>query len=142
MPGKPPKAPLSLWAALVAVLLTGVSAGADPPVPSIVTYRKEIGLTDPQVVSIQKAVEDFRKQAQGLNAKLEATLAQVNADLTAHADLPVVKAHLKAWYEARFELHYADLASGRRLESLLTKEQLERWRALQAEARKKNSKPQ
>lgn len=126
---------LCFWALL---LLTLLPAAADPPpsVPTIVTYRKELELTDAQVAGIQKAVEEFRQQAVALNGKVQAALAQVNADLTKQAELPVLKAHLKAYYDARFELHYADLASGRRLEGLLTKTQMERWRALQAQARK------
>lgn len=125
----------------LALLVVG-SVSAEPSTTSIVTYKKELGLTDAQVKSIQQVMDDYRKQAGPLDANVRSAEAQANADLTSHADLPAIKAHLKAYYDARFELHYADLASGRRLESLLTKEQLERWRTLQAEARKKNSKPQ
>jgi hypothetical protein len=111
-------------------------------VSTLVTYRKELGLTDQQVAGIQKAVEEFRQRAVTLNGKVQSALVLVNADLAGHADLPTHKAHLKAYYDARFELHYADLASGRRLEGLLTKEQMDRWRAMQAEAQKRKSKTQ
>lgn len=124
----------------MAVLLLAAVAVAEPPppVPTLVTYRKELGLTDAQVASIQKMVDEFRQQAGTLTKSVKTAEAQVNADLAARAELPTLKTHLQAYYDARCQLHFADLASGRRLEQLLTKEQLERWRALQAEARKKS----
>lgn len=90
---------------------------------------------------IEKIVEEFRQQAGALKTQVEAAQAQLSADLAAHADLPQLKERLKAYYDTRFQLHYADLATGRRLEQLLSKAQLESWRRLQAQARK-SSQPQ
>ena len=123
---------------LILALLLSVSLGAQEPktvsIPTILTYRQELGLSDKQVEAIKKDVEQFRQQALSLSERIKQTQTQLENELGARAELPVVKQRLQAYYDARCALHFADLAMGRKLEGVLSPEQLKQWRALQRQA--------
>ena len=118
-----------------------MAAFAQLQIPTILTYKDQLGLSDAQVKLIRDAVEDFRQQAVTLSGKIKTTEAALEKDLAAHAELPVVKQKLQAYYDARCALHYADLAMGRKLEGVLSAEQLKQWRALQLKARSQPKTP-
>lgn len=131
--------------ALLCLLVVGLAA-QEPgktviQIPTILTFRKELALSDQQVESIQKLVQEFQQQAIALHGKIQAAETHLNADLAAHAELPKVKQSLQACYDARFALEYANLAMGRKLEATLSAEQLKNWRILQARARSQTQAP-
>lgn len=109
-------------------------------VKTIVDYAEILGLTDTQVHDIGQTLEAFR--ATTLEQRHLAKLYQDEyAKLVdAHAPLDEIKAKLRQWTEASFVLKFADVETSRRLEGVLTAEQLASWREIQSKARAEKNK--
>lgn len=130
---------LPLLLALILAVATGVgaedTAKGQRKLKTLVDYKTELSLTNTQVDEIGKALQSFHditsKQRKLLN-EYEAEYAKLVAD---KAPLDQVKQKLRQVTDTNFNLRYADVLTSRKVESILSAEQLSTWRGIQAQVR-------
>lgn len=105
------------------------------PARSIFDYKAELGLSDAQVEKIKVTLIAFQKQ---LGARREA-LAKANDELGKllgeHAALDAIKAKLQQIGAIELDVRMLDVTTSRTVESVLTGEQMRKWRTMQQAAR-------
>ncbi len=104
-------------------------------VKTIVDYREELGLTQEQIDQVAEALKNFQET---INTQRKA-MVQYEKDYTellkSHAPLPEIKQKLIQIEGARTKLRYADVVTSRKVESIMSEEQMTKWRGIQAKVR-------
>jgi hypothetical protein len=122
---------------LVLCLLIGpvLAEGGDRKVKTLVDYKAELSLTDQQIKDIGDALKAFHKtisEQRKLLVQYEGEYAKLVAD---KAPLDQIKQKLRQVTDTNFNLRYADVLTSRKVEGVLSPEQLARWRDIQARVR-------
>jgi hypothetical protein len=130
--------------ALAALLFLSLLASAGPgradspparKVKTMVDYKTELSLSDDQVKAIQEALKAFQVtiiEQRKLLVQYEGEYANLVAE---KAPLEQIKQKLRQVTDTNFNLRYADVLTSRKVESILTAQQLSRWRQIQAKVR-------
>ncbi len=134
---------------LLLVLLAPLAVAAqekDGPAPAegdkskqklktIVDYKTELGLSDEQVNGISTTLKDFQTRVVELKKQLKESEEGFAKMLAEQAPLAQVKQQLRSSADLRFQLRYLDVVTARRVEGILSQEQLKKWRDIQAKVR-------
>jgi hypothetical protein len=126
---------------LVVFLLVGeVAYPQTPPVKGIVKtifdYKQELNLSDKQEQDIKTILTGLSQEVRVTRAKL--TLIDVEATdlIKKDGDLELIRKKLKDAADIQVDLKMADIVATRKINQVLTPEQLKKWRSLQASAGK------
>lgn len=108
---------------------------AAKPVKTLVDYKDELGLTDEQINGVAEALKNFQETIKTQKSLMVTYEQDYRKLLKDHAPLPEIKQKLRQIADVRFNLRYADVVTSRKVEGLMTAEQLKKWRAIQAKVR-------
>jgi hypothetical protein len=115
--------------------------GQPKKVRTLVDYKTELSLTDQQIEDIRESLKAFQTtvvEQRKLLRQYEGEYAKLVAD---HAPLDQVKQKLRQVTDTGFNLRYADVLTSRKVESILTADQLQKWRQIQTRVRGAKSLP-
>lgn len=128
-----------LLLALAFLALGGASFAQKAPqgkkIKTLVDYRAELGLTDAQVSDITEALRSFKTNVTEQRKLLTQSEQEYSKLVSDHAPLDQVKQKLRQVTDANFNLRYADVLTSRKVEGILSTEQLSKWRDIQAKVR-------
>ena len=127
---------LMVWVVLASGLAYAQTAPAPSAVKTIFDYKQELNLTDRQEQDIKAILQELNKEVRVTRAKL--TLIDVEAtDLIKNeGDLEQIRKKLKDAAEIQVSLKMADIMATRKINGTMSREQLKKWRELQAAAGK------
>jgi len=121
---------------LVAALAGPVySQTANQPIKTTFDYKAELSLTDAQEKEIKQILIDLNRELQLEKAKLTIAGIELQDLIKKEADLDQIRKALNQEAALRVSLAYADLAATRKINQVLSSEQLRKWRAMQEAAR-------
>lgn len=136
---------LSLIMMLLLAVLGAPAVSQDEPakdepkrVKTIVDYREELGLTQQQIDQVAEALKNFQETINSQRNAMVQYEKEYTELLKAHAPLPEIKQKLIQIEGARTKLRYADVVTSRKVESIMSEEQMTKWRGIQAEVRGAN----
>lgn len=115
--------------------------GGDRKVKTLVDYKTELSLTDKQIADIRDALKNFQVtivEQRKLLTQYEGEYSKLVAE---KAPLDQIKQKLRQVTDTNFNLRYADVLTSRKVESILTPEQMTKWRDIQAKVRGSAGKP-
>ncbi len=104
-------------------------------IKTLVDYKAELGLSDAQITEIGEALKSFQvtiTEQRKLLTQYEGEYSKLLAD---HAPLEQIKQKLRQVTDTNFNLRYADVLTSRKVEGILSAEQMSKWRAMQAKVR-------
>ena len=118
-------------------MYAAISTAEEKTNESIFKYKKELSITDKQeknLLNILSKLQDYMTKKQ---KELNTLRTELNKMISEKADLGRIKARLQTIARIQADATYEDIASIRAIEKELTAEQMAKWRAMQAEFRKK-----
>ena len=104
-------------------------------VRTIFSYRQELGLTEAQEKQITDTLLALQKDLIEKRAKLGVAQIELRQLVSDRAELPAIKAKLEQVSALSVDISFTDISASRKIEQVLSAEQLRKWRAIQAEAR-------
>lgn len=104
-------------------------------VKTLVDYKAELGLTDAQINEIGEALKSFQVTITEQRKLLTQYEGEYSKLLAEHAPLEQVKQKLRQVTDTNFNLRYADVLTSRKVEGILSADQMSKWRAMQAKVR-------
>lgn len=127
---------------LLLLFLFLVPAWAQSPTPApkrkiktMVDYKEELSLTEEQIKTISTTLVSFQSLVKKQKTNLATYEQEYRKMIQEGAPLPEIKGKLRQIADTRFILRYADVLTSRRVSETLTDEQMEKWKAIQAEVR-------
>ena len=133
-------------AALIALGTTFAFAeSTEKPAPAaqqnktIWDYKKELGLSEEQIQSMQDILNKFQKSLSSTQQKLIAAETQLKTMIDEEAPLDQVRTKLQRISVMTAELRYEDIQTSRRVNAVMKPEQLEQWHTIQRKARGEKS---
>ena len=134
------------WVTLVlgtALIVTGFLAGAladaqpanQTPKKTIFDYKAELNLTDEQEQEIRRILAELNREAQLAGAKLTILKFELEDLIQKEDELELILKNFIEEAELRASVKYADLAATRKINNVLSPQQLAQWREVQASAR-------
>jgi Spy/CpxP family protein refolding chaperone len=118
-----------------APLYAAPAAAPTSPAKTIADYKKELGITDKQLQDIVAVLNGFKSTVDTEQKQLLADEQDFQKLIASHADLATIKAKLQQIADLRVKVRLVDVETSRKIEGVLTPEQLNKWRAIQAKAR-------
>lgn len=115
--------------------------GEERKVKTLVDYKTELSLTDKQVTDIRDALKSFQVTVVEQRKLLTQYEGEYSKLVAAKAPLDQIKQKLRQVTDTNFNLRYADVLTSRKVESILTADQIARWRDIQAKVRREAGKP-
>ncbi|GMU56133.1 MAG: hypothetical protein AMXMBFR33_52790 [Candidatus Xenobia bacterium] len=112
-------------------------AWAEPGPRSLVDFRQELKLSGQQVEAITSTLQRFQEENATLRFKLNVAERETASLVERRGDLAAIKANLKQASDLQYQMRLLDLETSRKLEGILSPEQLKRWQAIQAKERRK-----
>ena len=108
-----------------------------PPAPgkTIFDYKADLSLSDKQEQDIRQILEELNRELRLGNARLTLLNADLEDLVKSDGDLEQIKKKLKEAYDMQANLRFSDISATRRINRVLSPEQLKRWRGIQAAAR-------
>ncbi len=128
-----------------ALIITGCMvsglADAQPADPTttkktIFDYKAELNLTNEQEQEIRQILAELNREAQLAGAKLTVLKFELEDLIQKEDEVELVRKNLIEEAELRASIKYADLAATRKINNVLSAEQLLKWRSFQEAARK------
>lgn len=128
---------------LLALLSTMVPAQEDnePPtqeprkIKTLLDYQSELGMSDKQVEDIKKTLQEFQENMVKLRKAWIGSELAYKKMIEEHASLDDIKKQLIQNANLRANMRFYDVVTSRKVEGLLTAEQLKKWKSLQTEMR-------
>ena len=124
-----------LLLALICFLTALPSLAEGRKVKTLVDYKAELSLTDTQIKEIGDALKNFQTtitEQRKLLTQFEGEYSKLVSD---HAPLEQVKQKLRQLTDVNFNLRYAVVLPSRKVEGILSTDQLTRWREIQTKVR-------
>lgn len=119
-------------------------AAADPKqqvaVKTIFAYQKELGLSDKQVQTLKDKLAVFQKFLVEKREVLIGYQKELNEMINKREALRLIRKKLEQIAGTQVDISYTDVETSRSIESSLTSSQLDKWKVLQADARKEAQK--
>jgi len=97
---------------------------------TILDFRDELKLTEDQVKSIKKIIDEFETKNRPLLEKLIALDKELKELLEKEGDLGEIKKKIKEIYSLRAEMVINEIEAGRKIDKVLNKEQKEKWKQI------------
>lgn len=108
-------------------------------VPTIFSYKTELGLTDDQVNRMQTRLKALQTSVSASREKLNALQKDYQALVSNESTpLPTIEAKLKEIAAVQVASQMEDLKASRDILAILSADQLKKWRGIQAAARAQN----
>jgi len=133
---------LFLALALVAALQAGAVAQNKPvqgkqqvAVKTIWDFQTELGLTERQKSEIKASVSQLNTKIKGQRQRLAAASNRVNQLIKDNASIEVIRGKLHEVANLQIELKIADIETARKINTILTPQQLAKWRDIQKKSR-------
>jgi len=137
----------------LAIALAPLSAPAQKPTPkpspaakpaaavkTIFDYSRELGLTDQQTADLKAAIKALQDTVAVTRPRLQAAGKQLNMMIATEAPIDEIRARLVEYHTLQIDLKLADVTTARKINAILTKEQLAKWRDIQVKARQAGPK--
>lgn len=99
-------------------------------------YRTEIGLSDDQVQAMKDAIGAYNRTAADLRGKVRVQEEKLKRLIYEEAPIHLIRSGLQALASYQVELRIEDLLASRKVNAVMTADQLAKWRALQEKARR------
>ena len=97
---------------------------------TILDFKDELKLTEDQVKSIKKIIDEFETKNRPLLEKLIALDKELKELLEKEGDLGEIKKKIKEIYSLRAEMIFNEIEAGRKIDKVLNKEQKEKWKQI------------
>gem|GEM_PF-1445688 len=97
---------------------------------TILDYKAEVGLSDKQVKEIEKLIGEFEKRLADRAEKIREKDTKLKELLSKEGDIKEIGRYVREIYRLRGDNVVDDLETGRNIESLLTREQKDKWREI------------
>jgi hypothetical protein len=104
-------------------------------VTTIFAFKKELGMTDKQENDIKSALKSLSVTLKPMQEKKMTLLKEYIQLRDSEAPLPQMKAKLQEISAVEIDMTLADISGSRRINSILSKDQLAKWRDIQKKAR-------
>jgi len=104
---------------------------------TILDFKDELKLSKEQVEKIRKIIDEFEKRARPLREKIVAQDREIRELLEREADLKEIKGKVKENFSLRADLLIMDIEAGRKIDGVLTPEQLKKWREIRRQGGKR-----
>ena len=98
---------------------------------TIFDYKAELKLTDEQEQQIRQILTDLARELQLQSARRTIVTHELGELLKKEADLAQIKKQLEQESALSASMTYEDIAASRRINAVLTPEQLKKWRGIQ-----------
>lgn len=131
---------------IVVFILTGIAfAQQSKPQPqqqqkaavkTIFDYRSELKLTDDQVKKIKEHLSELNKEITILRAKLTLVEANLQELLKKDGEMDQIKNKIREAFDIQASIRIADIEATRKINAVMTPEQLKKWRGIQSAARR------
>ncbi len=113
-------------------LLVSAQAPQPPQKPrTLVDYQTELGLSDEQVADVKRTLDRFKSEIKAYQSSLVETEQSLVDMINQGGSIQEIKARLRQSSDLRFQLRYLDVVTSRKVEAILTAEQMARWREIQ-----------
>ena len=99
---------------------------------TILDFKQELKLTEDQVKSIKKIIDEFEMKNRPLLEKLIALDKELKELLEKEGDLGEIKKRIKEIYNLRAEMIFNEIEAGRKIDKVLNKEQKEKWKQIRS----------
>jgi len=132
--------PTSALVALVLMILTSWShaqtfnqPGAEQtkPIKTIFDFKAELKLADKQEKEIRQALADLNRELQLKRAKLTILSIELEDLVKKEGDLEQIKKNLMDQANLQASMSYDDFAASRKINKVLSADQLAKWRDIQ-----------
>jgi hypothetical protein len=114
-------------------------APAQTPTPghTIFDYKAELNLSDKQEDDIRALLADLNKEVRLGNAKLTIVNSELEELVKTEGDVEQIRKKVKEAFDLQANVKFDDIVATRKINRVLSPEQLKRWRSIQAAARGK-----
>lgn len=106
---------------------------------TIFDYKDELGLNKHQIEGIKNMVDKLRTTFEENNKKLNTLREELKAMLKNKENLARIKEQLTKVSNIQIENSYADIETSRKIEDILTTEQLKKWKEMQQDFQQKQN---
>ncbi|GMU56132.1 MAG: hypothetical protein AMXMBFR33_52780 [Candidatus Xenobia bacterium] len=126
---------------LLILVALSLLASAQTPQPAqkksktLVDYQSELGLSDTQVADVKRTLELFKSEIKAYRSQLLETEQSLAARVKAGGSIEEIKADLRQSSDLHFQLRYLDVVTSRKVEAILSPDQMARWREIQQKKR-------
>lgn len=107
------------------------SAQSPSGVKMIWDYKDQLGLTEAQVSDIKDAINGFQKEVIRLRSKLQVVELDLQDLVQKKSDITAIKTKLAESADLQVNIRLADIETARKIDSILTEEQVKKWRDVQ-----------
>jgi Spy/CpxP family protein refolding chaperone len=97
---------------------------------TILDFKDELKLTEDQVKSIKKIIDEFEGKNRPLLEKLIALDKELKELLEKEGDLGEIRKRIKEIYSIRADMVINEIETGRKIDKVLNKEQKEKWKQI------------
>lgn len=104
---------------------------------TILDFKDELKLSSTQIDKIKEIIDNFEKNAKPLREKITMEDREIRELLDKEADLELIKAKVKEVFSLRADLIIMEIEAGRKIDGLLTSEQLNKWKEIKKKGGKK-----
>lgn len=104
-------------------------------VRTIFSYRQELNLTEAQEKEITDTLLNLQKELINKRAQLSVAQIELRQMIGDRADLDAIRNKINQVVTLSGDITYTDVAASRTIENVLSREQLDKWRAIQVAAR-------
>ena len=111
-------------------------AQAQPaPGQTIFDYKADLNLSDKQEQDIRTLLAELNKDVRLSNAKLTILNSELEDLIKNEGDMEQIRKKVKEAFDLQANVKFADIAATRKINRVLSPEQLKRWRSIQEAAR-------
>ena len=107
-----------------------------PKIMTIFDYKADINMTDDQEAQIKEDLGDLEKEIRVMRAKLTIIDTEAQTLLEKDGDISQLKNKVKDAYDIQASMRIADIEAARKINAVLTPEQLKKWKGIQTGSRK------
>lgn len=104
---------------------------------SIFSYKKELGLSDKQEADIKKFIADLQNTFTEAAKKINSLRQELSQMLQDRVDLKVIRRKIENIAKIQVDNTYQDIEISRKIEGILSSDQLKKWRDIQKQAYEK-----
>lgn len=101
---------------------------------TIFDYKRDLNLTDKQEQEIRTILQNLNKDVRLSNARLVIIDSEFEDLMNKESDVDLIRKKLREAADIRIAMRIADIEASRKINRVLSPEQLKRWRAIQATA--------
>ena len=110
------------------------------PGQTIFDYKAELNLSDKQEQDIRTILADLNKDVRLGSAKLTILNSELEDLIKADGDLEQIRKRVKEAFDLQANLKFDDISATRKINRILSPEQLKRWRGIQEAARQQQAR--